>query len=43
MTIAAKRSINPATIRKPFARYSHGLLVPPGATIIVNRDGEPRV
>ena len=34
MTIAAKRSINPATIRKPFARYSHGLLVPPGATML---------
>jgi 2-iminobutanoate/2-iminopropanoate deaminase len=28
------RSINPPSIRKPFARYSHGLLVPPGATML---------
>jgi 2-iminobutanoate/2-iminopropanoate deaminase len=28
------RPINPATIRAPFARYSHALLVPPGATML---------
>ncbi len=34
MTHTSKRPINPATIRKPFASYSHGLLVPPGATML---------
>ncbi len=34
MTIADQRAINPATIRKPFANYSHGLLVPPGAAML---------
>ena len=27
--------VNPTTIRKPFASYSHGLLVPPGATLLM--------
>ena len=29
-----RRAINPTRIRKPFASYSHGLLVPPGATLL---------
>jgi enamine deaminase RidA (YjgF/YER057c/UK114 family) len=29
------RSINPATIPPPLARYSHGILVPPGAELLV--------
>jgi 2-iminobutanoate/2-iminopropanoate deaminase len=29
-----KVAINPTSIRAPFARYSHGLLVPPGATML---------
>ncbi len=29
-----RRPINPASIRAPFAQYSHGLLVPPGATML---------
>jgi 2-iminobutanoate/2-iminopropanoate deaminase len=29
------RSINPSTVRAPFGRYSHGLLVPPGAALLV--------
>ena len=28
------RPLNPATIRKPFAAYSHGIVVPPGATLL---------
>jgi 2-iminobutanoate/2-iminopropanoate deaminase len=28
-------SINPATIPAPLARYSHGILVPPGAQLLV--------
>ena len=31
----AKRALNPAGIRQPLARYSHGLLVPPGAALLV--------
>jgi 2-iminobutanoate/2-iminopropanoate deaminase len=33
--MAAKRALNPASIRKPFAAYSHGLIVPPGATLLL--------
>ena len=29
-----RRTLSPATIRKPFASYSHGLVVPPGATML---------
>lgn len=29
------RPINPATISPPLARYSHGILVPPGAELLV--------
>jgi 2-iminobutanoate/2-iminopropanoate deaminase len=29
------RPITPATIRAPLARYSHGVLVPPGAQLLV--------
>ena len=29
-----KRSLNPAGIRAPFGRYSHGIEVPPGARIV---------
>ena len=29
------RSIIPSSIRAPFARYSHGVLVPPGARLLV--------
>ena len=29
------RSINPASIPAPLARYSHGILVPPGAELLV--------
>jgi 2-iminobutanoate/2-iminopropanoate deaminase len=28
------RPVNPTSIRAPFARYSHALLVPPGATML---------
>jgi 2-iminobutanoate/2-iminopropanoate deaminase len=28
--------INPPTIRKPFASYSHGILVPPGASWLIS-------
>ncbi|TPP11882.1 RidA family protein [Rhizobium glycinendophyticum] len=30
-----KRSFNPASVRKPFGHYNHGLLVPPGASLLV--------
>jgi 2-iminobutanoate/2-iminopropanoate deaminase len=30
-----QRFLNPPTIRRPFAAYSHGLLVPSGATLLV--------
>ena len=29
------RSLNPSTIRPPFARYAHGVDVPPGARLVV--------
>lgn len=29
------RPITPAAIRAPFARYSHGVLIPPGAALLV--------
>jgi 2-iminobutanoate/2-iminopropanoate deaminase len=29
-----RRAINPTAIRAPFARYSHALLVPPGAAML---------
>jgi len=30
-----KRVFNPPSIRKPFGQYNHGLLVPPGASLLV--------
>lgn len=30
-----KRSFNPPSVRKPFGQYNHGLLVPPGASLLV--------
>lgn len=35
MAIKGKRVLNPKGIRAPFARYSHGLLVPAGAQLLV--------
>ncbi|MCK7613929.1 RidA family protein [Roseibium sediminicola] len=32
---ADKTSFNPASVRAPFGNYSHGLLVPPGASLLV--------
>jgi 2-iminobutanoate/2-iminopropanoate deaminase len=32
--MSIRRPINPTGIRAPFARYSHALLVPPGATML---------
>ena len=29
------KSINPPSVRKPFGNYNHGLLVPPGASLLV--------
>jgi 2-iminobutanoate/2-iminopropanoate deaminase len=34
MSDYAPRIIAPAGIRKPFASYSHGLLIPPGASLL---------
>ena len=34
MSTSQRRTINPSDIRKPFASYSHGLVVPPGATML---------
>ena len=34
MPTTPHRTLAPATIRKPFASYSHGLIVPPGATML---------
>lgn len=31
----ATRALNPSSIRPPFARYSHGLLVPAGGDLLV--------
>jgi enamine deaminase RidA (YjgF/YER057c/UK114 family) len=30
-----KRAFNPPSVRKPFGAYNHGLLVPPGASLLV--------
>ncbi|QFY62904.1 RidA family protein (plasmid) [Rhizobium grahamii] len=30
-----KNAFNPASVRKPFGNYNHGLLVPPGASLLV--------
>ncbi|MGF0540364.1 RidA family protein [Agrobacterium sp. ES01] len=30
-----KRSFNPPSVRRPFGHYNHGLLVPPGASLLV--------
>ena len=30
-----KTTFNPASVRKPFGHYNHGLLVPPGASLLV--------
>ncbi|WP_269584605.1 RidA family protein [Roseibium sp. Sym1] len=32
---ADKKTFNPASVRAPFGHYSHGLLVPPGASLLV--------
>ncbi|MET0598348.1 MAG: RidA family protein [Mesorhizobium sp.] len=32
---ATKRALAPAAIRKPFARYSHGIEVPPGMRLVL--------
>jgi 2-iminobutanoate/2-iminopropanoate deaminase len=33
--VAMKRVFNPPAVRKPFGAYNHGLLVPPGASLLV--------
>jgi 2-iminobutanoate/2-iminopropanoate deaminase len=30
-----KQAFNPPSVRKPFGHYNHGLLVPPGASLLV--------
>lgn len=35
MSDAGRKAINPSTVRPPFGRYSHGLLVPEGASLLV--------
>ncbi|ACM37561.1 MULTISPECIES: RidA family protein [Rhizobium/Agrobacterium group] len=30
-----KQSFNPPSVRRPFGNYNHGLLVPPGASLLV--------
>ena len=30
-----KKTFNPASVRRPFGNYNHGLLVPPGASLLV--------
>lgn len=30
-----KKTFNPASVRAPFGQYNHGLLVPPGASLLV--------
>ena len=30
-----KQSFNPPSVRRPFGHYNHGLLVPPGASLLV--------
>jgi len=29
------KTFNPPSVRRPFGHYNHGLLVPPGATLLV--------
>lgn len=31
----APKAFNPSSVRKPFGAYNHGLLVPPGASLLV--------
>ncbi|TWF54935.1 RidA family protein [Neorhizobium alkalisoli] len=31
----AHKPINPPSVRKPFGAYNHGLLIPPGASLLV--------
>lgn len=33
--MATKQVFNPPSVRKPFGHYNHGLLVPPGASLLV--------
>ena len=35
MTTSQRQAINPAGIRKPYARYSHGVLAPAGGRLLV--------
>lgn len=35
MTLTARQAINPPGIRKPYARYSHGVVVPAGGRLLV--------
>ncbi len=30
-----KKVFNPPSVRRPFGHYNHGLLVPPGASLLV--------
>jgi 2-iminobutanoate/2-iminopropanoate deaminase len=33
--MSEKTAINPPSLRRPFGNYNHGLLVPPGASLLV--------
>lgn len=33
--MSAKQTYNPSSVRAPFGNYNHGLLVPPGASLLV--------
>lgn len=33
--MSEKTAFNPPTVRRPFGNYNHGLLVPPGASLLV--------
>lgn len=35
MASTGKQVFNPPSVRKPFGHYNHGLLVPPGASLLV--------
>lgn len=35
MSDSGKKVFNPPSVRKPFGAYNHGLLVPPGASLLV--------
>ncbi|WP_137136267.1 RidA family protein [Rhizobium sp. FKY42] len=35
MPASVKQVFNPPSVRKPFGAYNHGLLVPPGASLLV--------